>query len=81
MKKSKGIKQSKNAYNYAREGACVVIEENNLSEKLLTFEINRIIATPEVREEMKKGAEKFAIEGAAQEIAEEIIGIGLNHEK
>ncbi|MAQ77408.1 hypothetical protein CL684_02695 [Candidatus Campbellbacteria bacterium] len=73
--------QIKNAYNYAREGACVVIEENNLSEKLLTFEINRIIATPEVREEMKKGAEKFAIEGAAQEIAEEIIGIGLNHEK
>lgn len=73
--------QLKNAYNYAREGACIVIEENNLSSKLLAFEINRINDSEPIKKEMREGARRFALEGAAQHIAEEIIGIGLAHDK
>lgn len=78
---SVGNHQIKNAYNYAREGACVVIEENNVSEKLLTFEINRLFEDNDARMLMRKGAERFAIEDSAKNIAEEIVGIALDHEK
>ncbi len=78
---SNGNHQIKNAYNYAREGACIVIEENNLSTQLLIFEINRIYENEKVREKMKAGAKSFNIEGAARKIAEEIVGIGLAHDK
>lgn len=79
--RSHGNHQIKNAYNYARDGACVVIEENNLSEKLLIFEINRIYDDESIKEEMKQGAQKFAVPDAAKKIAEEVMGIALAHEK
>ena len=78
---SHGNHQIKNAYNYAREGGCIVIEENNLSEQLLVFEINRIYDNTHIQEQMKAGARHFAIPDAAKNIAEEIIGIALAHEK
>ncbi|MDD3693875.1 MAG: UDP-N-acetylglucosamine--N-acetylmuramyl-(pentapeptide) pyrophosphoryl-undecaprenol N-acetylglucosamine transferase [Candidatus Pacebacteria bacterium] len=78
---SHGNHQMKNAYNYAREGGGVVIEENNLSSQLLLFEINRIYDNEKVKESMKQGAREFGRADAAQKIAEEIIRIGLSHEK
>lgn len=81
LKNSHANHQIKNAYNYAREGACIVIEENNISDQLLIFEINRINDNEKIRHNMKLGAERFAIEGASRKIAEEIIGIALAHEK
>lgn len=81
LKSSHAGHQIKNAYNYAREGACTVIEENNMSDQLLIFEINRIVTNQKIRTEMKKGAQRFTIENASQKIAEEIIGIALAHEK
>ncbi|MCA9353057.1 UDP-N-acetylglucosamine--N-acetylmuramyl-(pentapeptide) pyrophosphoryl-undecaprenol N-acetylglucosamine transferase [Patescibacteria group bacterium] len=78
---SQGNHQIKNAYNYAREGACIVIEENNLSEQLLVFEINRIFDDPNIIKNMKEGAKRFAIPDAAKNIAEEIVSIALAHEK
>lgn len=78
---SNGNHQIKNAYNYAREGACIVIEENNLSENLLNFEVNRLFDDEKTRQRMKEGADRFSIPDAAKNIAEEIIGIVLSHEK
>lgn len=78
---SHGNHQIENAYNYAREGACVVIEENNLSDSLLVFEINRIFDDKKIQQEMKAGAQSFAVEGSAEKIAQEIAGIALQHEK
>lgn len=78
--KSHGNHQISNAYNYAREDACVVIEENNLSDQLLMFEIDRIYNNPDIQEAMKEGARKFSLPGAATKIAEEIIGIALAHD-
>lgn len=72
--------QIKNAYNYAREGAGVVIEENNFSDSQLIFEVNRIYDNEEVQKDMKKGAERFDIPDAAYKIASEIAGIGLRHD-
>jgi UDP-N-acetylglucosamine--N-acetylmuramyl-(pentapeptide) pyrophosphoryl-undecaprenol N-acetylglucosamine transferase len=73
--------QIKNAYNYAREGAGVVIEENNMSDQLIIFEINRINDDEKIKQHMRDGAGRFAVEGASQKIAEEIISIALAHEK
>lgn len=73
--------QLKNAYNYSREGACVVIEENNLSDDQLVFEINRIYDNESVRDAIIEGTKRFDIPDAARKIAEEIAGIALTHEQ
>jgi UDP-N-acetylglucosamine--N-acetylmuramyl-(pentapeptide) pyrophosphoryl-undecaprenol N-acetylglucosamine transferase len=77
---SHGNHQISNAYNYAREDACIVIEENNLSDQLLVFEINRINENKDIKESMKEGTRKFSIPHAATKIAEEVIGIALAHD-
>ncbi len=78
---SKNNHQIKNAYNYAREGACIVIEENNLTDTGLIFEINRIYHDEKVKEEMKQGARNFALKGAGEKIAKKIVEIVLSHEE
>jgi UDP-N-acetylglucosamine--N-acetylmuramyl-(pentapeptide) pyrophosphoryl-undecaprenol N-acetylglucosamine transferase len=77
---SQGNHQIRNAYSFAREGAGIVIEENNLSDNQLVFEINRIYDNPEVQQSMKEGAERFDIPDAAKKIAQEIVDICLEHE-
>lgn len=81
ISKSYGNHQIKNAYNYARSGACIVIEENNFSEQGLLFEINRIYNSEKDKSDMVAGAKKFAIKDAGRNIAEEIVGIALAHDK
>ncbi len=73
--------QIKNAYNYTREGACVVIEENNLGDDSLIFEINRIYNNDFIKSKMIEGAKRFSIKDAGKHIAKEIIRIALTHEK
>ena len=77
---SNGDHQRKNAFAYARAGACIVIEEINLSPNLLVSEINRIMEDSMIKERMKKGAENFSKPSAARKIAEGIITIALKHE-
>jgi len=78
---SNGDHQRKNAYNYARTGAAIVVEENNLTPNLLASEIDRLITDTAEREKMKQAAEKFARADSAQLIAQEILTIALEHEK
>jgi UDP-N-acetylglucosamine--N-acetylmuramyl-(pentapeptide) pyrophosphoryl-undecaprenol N-acetylglucosamine transferase len=73
--------QLKNAYSYTRAGAGTTIEENNLSDSQLVFEINRIYDNPEIKETMKQKARDFFVPDAAKKIAREIIRIVLSHEK
>jgi UDP-N-acetylglucosamine--N-acetylmuramyl-(pentapeptide) pyrophosphoryl-undecaprenol N-acetylglucosamine transferase len=73
--------QRSNAYNYMRSGACSVIEEMNLRPEIITSEIHRIFNHPEVKERMVAGAKSFARVDAAHTIAEELISIGISHEK
>lgn len=73
--------QVKNAFAYARAGACSVIKEENLKSHILLLEIERIIENKEVNEKMKEGAKNFFKPGAAEAIAREIFSIVLSHEE
>ena len=75
-----GDHQRKNAYNFARSGACVVIEEANLNTEIILNEIDRIMGDDKVRNRMIEGAHNFARPDAAMLIAKEILKIAVGHE-
>jgi UDP-N-acetylglucosamine--N-acetylmuramyl-(pentapeptide) pyrophosphoryl-undecaprenol N-acetylglucosamine transferase len=77
---SNGDHQRKNAYSYARVGACEVIEEANLSPHVLIAEIDKLINNKERLDLMKKRALEFADHHAAEKIAQEAINIAITHE-
>lgn len=68
--------QLKNAYEYAKTGAAVVIEADNLSPNILINEVTRIVSDPIRAQTMSAAARKFAKPEAAKIIAEEIIKLG-----
>ncbi len=72
--------QSSNAFTYARSGAAIVIEQNNLTPHLLNTEISRLINNPEEMKRMSESAKTFSRPDAAHTIAEELINIGIEHE-
>ncbi|MBP6858139.1 MAG: UDP-N-acetylglucosamine--N-acetylmuramyl-(pentapeptide) pyrophosphoryl-undecaprenol N-acetylglucosamine transferase [Candidatus Pacebacteria bacterium] len=76
-----GDHQRKNAYHYARTGACVVIEEANLTPSVLMNEIDSIVSNPEKYKSMSHHAKDFFKDDAAREIAIEAVKIALSHEK
>ena len=77
---SQGDHQRKNAYSYARTGACVVLEEANLTANILISETRRLLDNPSQLETMKKAALGFANKDAARMIAKEILAIALKHD-
>ncbi len=72
--------QVKNAFTYARTGACVVVDQNNLTPGLLVAEIKRILGKPEIVHTMQNAARSFARVDAAKAIANVLIDIALSHE-
>ncbi len=78
---SNGDHQRKNAYNYARTGACEVIEEANLTPHLLIDEIDKMLTDQNKLSIMKDKALSFAKPNASREIASEVIEIALSHIK
>jgi len=78
---SNGNHQRKNAYNYARSGACTVIEESNLSDTLLMAEIDKILTSEQKINQMRENALAFASPLAAEKIAQSAIDIALTHEQ
>lgn len=72
--------QRSNAFNYARSGGAIVIEENNLTPEILQNEIELIITDDKKLKEMRESAKKFARPEASTLIAEEIIEMIINHE-
>ncbi len=73
--------QRKNAFNYARSGACDVIEEANLIPDVLASEIDKLISNKEKLAQMKGRALAFATPNAAEKIAQEALSIALAHNK
>lgn len=78
---SNGDHQRKNAFNYARSGACEVIEESNLTSHLLVAEIDRLFSSKEKLAKMKESALTFASPLAAEKIAQSAIDIASTHEQ
>lgn len=77
---SNGDHQRKNAFNYARAGACDVVEEANLSTHVLIAEIDKLMNNPDRLAQMKQKALAFATPDAANKIAKEAIDTALAHE-
>ncbi len=73
--------QVKNAFAYAKAGACSVLQEENLKPHILLAEIKRIIENEEISNKMKEGAKLFFKPGAADAIARELLSIIFSHEK
>ena len=71
--------QRTNAYEYARTGAAVVLEEENLAPHILVSEIRRIVGDIELRKQMIKSAEGFTDPDAARILASEVLSIALAH--
>jgi UDP-N-acetylglucosamine--N-acetylmuramyl-(pentapeptide) pyrophosphoryl-undecaprenol N-acetylglucosamine transferase len=71
--------QRTNAYAYARSGAASVLEEANLTDSLLTSEINRIMHDTETYTAMSTAAKTFARGDAGVTIANTLIGITKEH--
>ena len=72
--------QRMNAYAYARTGAAVVLEEENLAPHLFIAEIKRILDDHELATRMGKAAEGFTDPDAARLIARQVLAIALPHE-
>ena len=73
--------QKKNAFNYARTGACSVIEEMNMTANILIGEIERIIGDKEIYDGMARSAKAFNKPDAAMKIARALVDTALSHEK
>lgn len=72
--------QIENAFAYARSGACVVMEEYNLSSHILVSEIDRIMNNQSILDRMHESAKNWSHTDAAGKIADAIIEISLKHE-
>jgi UDP-N-acetylglucosamine--N-acetylmuramyl-(pentapeptide) pyrophosphoryl-undecaprenol N-acetylglucosamine transferase len=72
--------QRTNAYTYARTGAAIVIEEENLAPHLLVSEIQRILGDSELCKRMGASAAGFTDPDASRILAEELLSVALSHE-
>lgn len=68
-----GDHQSKNAYQYAKTGAALVLEQENLTPNFFVGKINYLLSNPEKMESMKEAALAFSKPLAAKAIAREIL--------
>lgn len=64
--------QAQNAYIFAKTGAAIVIEQNNLKPGLFVGILQSLISDKNKIEEMKRAAKKFAKPDAGEKIAKEI---------
>lgn len=76
---ARGDHQRENAYSYARTGAAIVIEEQNLKPTLLLSIIERIMEDPEERRRMSSATKEFSRPEASETIAEGLLAIALSH--
>ncbi len=65
--------QIKNAYEYSKSGAAIVIEETNLTSHFFMKKINDLFSQPEEMEDMSKKAKRFSQPRAAEIIAEYLL--------
>ncbi|MFZ3044129.1 MAG: UDP-N-acetylglucosamine--N-acetylmuramyl-(pentapeptide) pyrophosphoryl-undecaprenol N-acetylglucosamine transferase [Minisyncoccia bacterium] len=72
--------QRTNAYSYARTGAAIVLEEENLAPHLLVSEVNRILSDSELAKRMGASAAGFTDPDAARILGKEILALALTHE-
>ncbi|MBP9757090.1 MAG: UDP-N-acetylglucosamine--N-acetylmuramyl-(pentapeptide) pyrophosphoryl-undecaprenol N-acetylglucosamine transferase [Candidatus Pacebacteria bacterium] len=72
--------QTENAFSYSRAGAAVVIEQRNLTQHVLTSEIDRLMNNPDQRALMAEAAKEYSRPQAAKKIANILLETALEHE-
>ena len=72
--------QTENAFSYARSGAALVIEQQNLSPHILLSEVNRLINDAPLRAKMSTAAGAYARPDAARKIAIILLESVIAHE-
>ncbi|MBP9701744.1 MAG: UDP-N-acetylglucosamine--N-acetylmuramyl-(pentapeptide) pyrophosphoryl-undecaprenol N-acetylglucosamine transferase [Candidatus Pacebacteria bacterium] len=73
--------QTKNAFSYARAGACKVIEEHNLTTHVFIAEVENLMSNRVERQQLADNAGKFARLDSGDKIADVLLEIALEHEK
>ena len=73
-----GVHQIRNAYEYAKTGAAVIVEEENLKPHIFMSQLNKIISDADLLKKMSEAARGFSKPDAASKIAEEIIRLGAS---
>lgn len=73
--------QTKNAFTYAKSGACSVIEEENLKTHIFISEIRRITENKDLYTKMSESAKKFFVPNASDNIARELLKMVISHQK
>jgi len=71
-----GEHQVKNAYEYAKTGAAIIIEEPNLKPNIFLTQLKKVFSEPGKISQMSEAAKSFAKPEAAKIIAEEILELG-----
>ena len=80
INESNGDHQRRNAYEYARTTAAIVLEEKNATATILLSEIDRVLQNPQLHAKMSAAAKGFARPLAARQVAEAILAVTLEHE-
>lgn len=68
--------QIENAYEYAKFGATIIMEQQNIIPHLFLDNISHILNNEKIAREMSAGALKFATPDAARKIADEVFYFG-----
>jgi UDP-N-acetylglucosamine--N-acetylmuramyl-(pentapeptide) pyrophosphoryl-undecaprenol N-acetylglucosamine transferase len=68
-----GEHQIKNAYEYAKTGAAIVVEQANLTPNVFMLQLKKLFSEPEKLKTMSESAKNFSKPEAAKIIAEEIV--------
>lgn len=76
-----GDHQTKNAYEYAANGAAVVMEQTNLLPNLFVSQVQKIIQNPDIAGKMSQAARNFSKVEAASKIAQIIVELWGNARK
>ncbi len=70
-----GVHQAKNAYEYVKTGAAIMIEEPNLKQNIFMAQLEKIFSNPEKLKLMSAAAKQFSKPQAGKMIAEEILRV------
>lgn len=73
--------QRTNAYAYARTGAAIVLEQENLTPHVLVSEARRVLGDPKLATQMGKAGAGFSDNDAARLLATAALEIALSHEE
>ena len=73
-----GADQRANAYEYAKTGAAVVLEEQNLLPNIFAAQLKKIFGAAQKRSDMSEAASQFARPSAARLIAEGLVELATN---